>query len=272
MIRKPISRGWYIGLGVACVLLCVAMYTWLSQQKAAAAAAESRENKTIPTWSQLAEALVMVSTPNKRSGEIPLWEDARVTLWRLFSGLCIAVLLSLVLGVAMGCFVPVEAFFLPTLSFLAKIPPTAMLAVFIVLLKDTEYKFYVSMLVFGTLPTLSQAIFQAAKNDVPEELVFKAYTLGAHHLEVIWNLILRQILPRVIEAVRLQVGPAMVLLIAAEFAGGTGGGFGYRIRLYFQRTDMTVVFLYVILLGIVGFLIDVALTRLREWLCPWYGK
>src|SRR5262249_17758842 len=126
-----------------------------------------------------------------------------------------------------------------------------------------------AMLVFGTLPTLAQAVYQAAKSDVPEELIYKAYTIGAHHSEVIWNVIVRQIFPRILEAVRLQVGPAMVLLIAAEWVG-TGGGVGYRIRNYFQKTDMTVVFVYCFLLGVAGFLIDAGLTRLRRKLCPWF--
>lgn len=278
MIRRPISQAWRIGLGLACVLLLAAWYTYESQERWSAAVAEAertstspKENKTIPRWSQLLATVKFVCTPHERTGEIMLWEDAKVTFLRLFLALAVAVIVSVIVGIAMGCYAPVEAFLLPTLSFLAKIPPTAMIAVFFALLQSSGNKMYLAMLVFGTLPTLAQAVYQAAKNDVPEELVYKAYTIGAHHLEVIWNVIFPQIFPRILEAVRLQVGPAMVLLIAAEWVG-TGGGFGYRIRNYFQKTDMTVVFVYCFLLGVAGFLIDAGLTRLRRKLCPWFGE
>jgi len=43
-----------------------------------------------------------------------------------------------------------------------------------------------------------------------------AYTLGASHMEVIWAVIFQYVLPKLIDAVRLVIGPAMVFLIAAE--------------------------------------------------------
>ena len=96
------------------------------------------------------------------------------------------VAIALVVGMAMGCYPPVDALLGPPLSFLAKIPPTAMLAVFFVLV-GTNLEFYVAMIAFGTAPTLAQAVHQAARKDVPDELVDKARTLGASQAEIIRN-------------------------------------------------------------------------------------
>ena len=230
------------------------------------------EDRSVPTWKSLYRyGLLRVLNPEGlNKDEYWLRDDARASAGRLLGGLGAGVFLSIVLGLAMGCYTWIEALCVPPLSFLAKIPPTAMLAVFFVLV-GTTYSMYVTMIAFGTLPTLAQAIYQAAKKDVPDELVYKAYTLGASQMELIWNVVYKQILPRLIDAVRLQVGPAMVLLIAAEWMVA-GEGFGYRLRLFFQRTDMTVVFVYLILLGLVGLAIDYLLIGLRRWLCPWFGE
>lgn len=235
---------------------------------------QSREamDRTVPTWSGLyREGLLRVLTPQGlRGDEYWLRDDALATVGRLVAGMLVSVLLSIALGLLMGCFAPIEAFFVPPLAFLAKIPPTAMLAVFFVLV-GTTLKMYVAMIAFGTLPTLAQTIHQSARQDVPEELIHKAYTLGAHHTEVIWNVIYKQTLPKLIDAVRLQIGPAMVLLVAAEWMVA-GEGFGYRLRLFYQRTDMTVVYVYLIILGAAGLAVDFALIWCRRKICPWFDQ
>jgi NitT/TauT family transport system permease protein len=227
-------------------------------------------DRTVPTWTSLYhDGLLRVLQPQGRRGEYWLWEDTLATADRLIRGLAVGVLLSVAIGILMGAYVPVGAFFVPPMAFLAKIPPTAMLAVFFVLV-GTTLKMYVAMIAFGTLPTLAQTVYQSARKDVPPSLVFKAYTLGASHAELIWNVIYKQILPRLIDAVRLQIGPAMVLLVAAEWMVA-GVGFGYRLRLFYQRTDMTVVYVYLLLLGLAGLVIDYGLVSFRRWLCPWFG-
>jgi len=85
-------------------------------------------------------------------------------------------------------------------------------------------------------------------------------------VEVLW----RQILPRVIEAVRLQIGPAMVFLIAAEYVVGDVG-IGYRIRIQSRILNMDVVYIYLLLLGVSGLAFDACLTFLRRKCCPWFG-
>jgi NitT/TauT family transport system permease protein len=235
---------------------------------------ESRSavDRTVPTWRSLYhDGLVRIVTPQGLGGrEYWLWEDAKATFSRLACGLAVGILLASIIGLAMGCYSAIEAFLLPPLSFLAQIPPTAMLAVFFVLV-GTQFPMFVTIIAFGMLPTLAQTIYQSAKNDVPDELINKADTLGASEFELIWEVIMRQILPRVIDAVRLQIGPALVLLVAAEWMVA-GEGFGYRLRLFFQRTDMTVVFVYLFILGIFGFLLDTALVGLRRLRCPWFGE
>ena len=84
--------------------------------------------------------------------------------------------------------------------------------------------------------------------EVPSEVIDKSYTLGASHCEVIWNVIVPQIIPKFLDTVRLQIGPAVVYLIAAEMLKGDAG-FGYRIRMRQRVTDMSVVYTYLALLS-----------------------
>lgn len=267
MIRQPISWRWHLGLGIASILCLIALYSYIS----ARASAANENQKMVPGWEHLYHnGLVRVFTPDESAGgDILLWADTKNTLGRLLGGLAIAIAVGLLLGLAMGCYAPVEAFFLPPLTFLAKIPPTAMLGVFFVMF-GVQYQFYVSMIVFGLVPTLAQTIYHAAKDDVPEEILFKARTLGASQFQCIWDVILMHILPKVIETVRLYLGPAMVYLLAAENLIGDDG-FGCRIRQMARRSDMSVVFVYLIFLGAGGLVIDSALRWIQRKLCPWYS-
>ena len=76
---------------------------------------------------------------------------------------------------------------------------------------------------------------------------------------------------RLLDAVRLQIGPAMVYLIAAEMVVADFG-FGYRIRLQSKLLNMGVVYPYLVILAVFGFTMDFLLTKLQQVLCPWYGN
>lgn len=266
MLRKPMALRWRVGLGVASVLLLGLLYLWLSHRQHQV----NPLDQTIPSVSQLWHGLVAVVTRNPNDGKIWLLSDATATFSRLASGMALGVLCALALGLLMGCYTAIEAFFMPPLSFLAKIPPTAMMAIFFVTV-GFGFNMFVAMIAFGVLPTLTQSICNAVKEDVPEELIWKSYTLGATQPEVIWNVIYKQILPTVIESVRLQVGPAMVYLIAAEMLVADTG-FGYRIRLQSRLLDMSVVYVYLVVLGIAGYAIDHALRGLSRTCCPWFHR
>ena len=50
----------------------------------------------------------------------------------------------------------------------------------------------------------------------------------------------------------------------------TDVGFGYRLRIQTRLLDMSVVYVYLALLGVAGYLIDYALIQLRRRCCPWF--
>jgi len=267
MLREPISRPSYLGWGVAALLCLIALYSYLSARQHA----KNPDDRSMPRWSEFYhEGLVKVFTStDTATGDKWIWADLKATYYRLFSGLGLACLFSVILGVLMGCYAPIEAFFLPSLAFLAKIPATAIMVVFFVTV-GTEELMYTSMIGFGLFPTLAPTVFHAAREDVPEELLFKARTLGASQFSCIWDVIVKHIFPKILEAVRLQIGPAVVYLIAAEMLVGHSG-FGYRLKLYWRINDMSVVFVYCMVLGVVGLILDRALIVIQRQLCPWYS-
>lgn len=262
MLKQPIAKKWKIALVVASIVALLAAYTLVSYLQHV----KNPDDTTIPSWRQLA-AGVGRAFAARASGERWIVTDSIATGARLFLGLSVGVLGAVVLGLLMGCHQGVESFFVPPLSLLSKVPPTAALAVFFVMV-GTDTEMYVAMIMFGVLPTLAQAVYLSVK-DIPDELVYKAYTLGASNGEVIWNVIFRHTLPKIMDSIRLQIGPAMVYLIAAEMVCA-GAGFGYRIRLEFKLLNMDLVYPYLAFLAAFGFGMDRGLRRLQRALCPWY--
>lgn len=265
MIRRPTSRPVAILLGILSIALLLSSYAWLSHRQHVT----NPDDTTIPGWAQLKEGVHKATEVNRRSEERWIIVDSKSSATRFFLGMASGVAGALIIGMSMGCFTKIEAFCYPPLSLLAKIPPTAALAVFFVMV-GTELNMYVAMIAFGILPPLALSVFLAVK-EFPDELQFKAYTLGASHMEVIWTIIFRQVFPKLIDALRLMIGPAMVYLIAAEMVVGDVG-FGYRIRLQSKLLNMSVVYPYLALLAGFGFGMDYFLKLLQRKLCPWYER
>lgn len=263
MIRQSIGKSKRITWGIIAFVSVLVFYTFISHRQHKI----NPKDTTIPTWSQLSEGVQRIVAVNKRSGDRWLVEDGKASAFRLFAGLSIGICISVVLGMLMGCLAVFEAAFNPVLSLAAKVPPTAILAVFFVL-AGMGLNMYIAMICFGLVPSLSLAIYLSIKQ-VPDELIFKSYTLGASHFEVAWNIIFRHILPDMIDSIRMQIGPAMVYLIAAEMLCADVG-MGFRIRLQSRLLNMDVVYPYLAALAGFGFSMDYGLRRIQAWICPWF--
>ena len=265
MLGTPISPRTKIVLGIAAVCVLLAAYTLLSHRQRRI----NPSDRTIPSWSMMGKGLVQTFEINARSEERWILVDAKATLYRLFLGLSISIVAAIVLGLLMGVCAPIEAILYPSLAFTAKCVPTAMIAVFFAMLGTGDVMF-VGIVIFGVLPTLTQTVFLAVK-EVPDELIYKSYTLGASNAEIICCIIFRHVLPKLLDSIRLSIGPAMVYLIAAEMMAADAG-FGYRIRLEMKKLRMDIVYPYIAMLAAFGFGMDFALIRLQRFIAPWASK
>lgn len=301
MIRNAISRKRRFVLGIVSVIVLLGSYTMLSHRQHV----KNPKDVTIPSWSQLAEGWGKVTHINPRiieqrerfvkqkiakldaaptveqisgleleakeryEGEIPLIVDSLATLKRFMVGISATIIISFVLGIGMGCFRSVDALFSPAMTFIGKIPPTAALAVFFAILGTSE-NLYTGLIIFGTMPILATSVMLVAQA-VPSQEINKAYTLGASHSEVVWNVIVRQVFPNFLDAIRLTIGPIMVYLIAAEMLA-SDAGMGYRIRLQLKITEMDVTYIYLVVLALFGFFMDFMFKRVQSVLCPWFNR
>jgi NitT/TauT family transport system permease protein len=120
----------------------------------------------------------------------------------------------------------------------------------------------VVLIVIGVTPFLIRDLALAIANLPPEQLV-KAQTLGASTWQVAIRVVLPQIMPRLIEAVRLSIGPAFLFLISAE-AIASDVGLGYRIFLLRRYLSMDVILPYVAWITLLAFMMDWALAKVAR--------
>jgi NitT/TauT family transport system permease protein len=79
--------------------------------------------------------------------------------------------------------------------------------------------------------------------------------------------VLPQIMPRLLEAVRLSLGPAFLFLIAAE-AIAADVGLGYRIFLMRRYLAMDIILPYVVWITLIAFILDWLLATLARRAFP----
>ncbi|MDN7182763.1 ABC transporter permease [Caballeronia sp. SEWSISQ10-4 2] len=227
------------------------------------------DDKLLPSATQMSDAIKQVAfTEDKRTGEYLLWDDTVSSLRRLGIGLAVSAAIALVAGIATGAIPLVGATLSPCITVLSMIPPLAVLPIlFIVFGLDELSK--VVLIVIGITPMIIRDL-QSRTREIPAELWVKAQTLGATSWTLILRVILPQLLPRLLVAMRLSLCSAWLFLIAAEAIASTDG-LGYRIFLVRRYLAMDVILPYVMWITLLAWLMDEALRRLTQWIFPWYG-
>ncbi len=231
---------------------------------------DNPQDKLMPSVSQMVDAVDrMAFTEDKRTGQYLMLEDTLSSLKRLAMGVVIAAFIGLLLGLNMAMFPGLQATLFSGVTFVSMIPPLAILPIlFIVVGIDELAK--VSLIVIGLFPLISRDIYLTVKK-LPTEQVTKALTLGASELAVVYRIVLPQIIPRLIDSIRLSLGAAWLFLIASEAIASTDG-LGYRIFLVRRYLAMDVIIPYVLWVTVLGFLFDWLLRWGVARFFPWYHK
>lgn len=264
LVNRLPGREASVALALLPFLLLLVVYAIASDLRLAA----NPEDKLLPAFSSFAEAIQRVALePNKRTGELQLWADTAASLLRLGAGLAVAALLGLAVGVANGMLPYIRATFAPFVRVLSMIPPLAILPVLFIVFGLGETS-KVVLIVMGIAPCIMRDL-QLRVQELPREQMIKAQTLGASSGQMFFRVVLPQVLPRLIDSLRLNLGPAFLFLIAAE-AIAAESGLGYRIFLVRRYLAMDVILPYVLWITLLAFVADLVLRGLSRWAFPWF--
>ena len=224
-------------------------------------------DKLLPSLDQMAATFWrMAFVPDRRSGDLLLWGDTLDSLLRLGLGMGVSTALALFIGVAIGFIPYVRAGLAPFIASFSLIPPITILPILFIMFGLGELS-KVMLIVVGTAPVMIRSLSQAVM-DIPREMIIKAETLGAGVRQMIARVVVPQVLPKLITAIRLGLVPAWIFLISAEAIASTSG-LGYRIFLVRRYLAMDVILSYVLWITLLAFLIDRALLLISRRLFAW---
>lgn len=243
---------------------------------------ENPEDRVMPTAAQMARGMYdAVMHPAEDDEALPegaswlatlshsmLWRDTRATGLRFLYSM--ALLLPAVwLGLHMGLFPYVGAFLLRFVLFFDKIIALSLLPILFIAFGIDELS-KIMLIVIGVAPTVILDTFNLTRA-VPGEQVVKAFTLGASDFDVAYRVVLRQIWPRVLNSIRLNLKAVMLFLFAGEMIASTDG-LAYRIALLRRHMGMDVIIPYVLWVALLLFLVDFCMRWLNRTLHPWFRE
>ena len=197
-----------------------------------------------------------------------LWKDSIATGRRFF--ISIGLLFPAVLiGLHMAMFPYIGAFFLRFFQFFDKIVALSLLPIIFIAFGIDELS-KIMLIVIGVAPTIILDTYNLSKS-VPDETIVKAFTLGAGDFGIAYRVVLKQILPRVLNSIRLNLKAVMLFLFAGEMIASTAG-LAFRIALLRRHMGMDIIIPYVLWVALLLFLVDLGMSLLNRKLHPWFQE
>jgi NitT/TauT family transport system permease protein len=250
-----------LALSFLLFILCLGLY----QVTVMVRHAENPQDKIVPSFTQMADGLKRSAFEADRDGEIRLLVDTWASLKRFLISLVLLVP-AVLLGLYMGIFPYFELLFLRFTTFFDKIPALAILPILFIVFGLGEVS-KVALILIGVFPTIALDAYLRAK-DVPREQLTKGLTLGASHHEISLRIVLPQILPAVLNTIRLNFKAMILFLIAGESLAATVG-LGYRIFVVRRYMAMDIIIPYVVWMSLLAMGADLIVRLIIKKRYPW---
>jgi NitT/TauT family transport system permease protein len=263
LINQRPRRGGTVVLSSLPFILIVCAYLFYSHARLQ----ENPGDKLLPAPATIAATIHQYAfEEDERSGDYLWWTDTLASLKRLLTALVISAAVGLLLGLSIGVIPYLRATLAPFVAAISLIPPLAVLPILFIVagLGETAK---VILIIIGVAPIIVRDLALRV-GELPTEQIIKAQTLGASTWQLAMRVVLPQLLPRLIDALRLTLGSAWLFLIAAEAIASTEG-LGYRIFLVRRYLAMDVILPYVAWITLLAFTMDWMLRLLRAKAFGW---
>ena len=249
----PVAQGTRVVLGISFFVLFVALWS--------AVTFSGFVNKIF-----LADPLTMVKSGYTLLTEMGFAKDIGMTVWRVLGGFVIAATLALPLGVMMGAYKPVEAFFEPFVSFARYLPASAFIPLLILWAGIGEAQ-KLAVIFIGSFFQLVLMVAVTVGN-TRRDLVEAAYTLGSSDASLVRRVLIPGAAPDIAETLRMVLGWAWTYVIVAELIGASSG-IGHMITDSQALLATDQIIFGIIVIGLIGLASDMFFNALNRRCFPW---
>ena len=248
-----VPRGRRIGLGIAFFVVFVALW-WLTTASGA-----------VPPQF-LASPPQTVAAAWQLFAQFNFGHDVGMTIWRVMGGFVLAAVIAVPLGITMGAWKPVEAFFEPFVSFARYLPASAFIPLLILWIGIGESQKLAVIFIgcFFQLTLMIAMIVAGTRRD----LVEAAYTLGSKESGIIRHVLLPGAAPEIAEALRQVLGLGWTYIIVAELIGASSG-IGHMITDSQALMATENIISGIVIIGLVGLASDVLFKLVNRRLFAW---
>ena len=249
----PVSRTARVALGIA--FFALFFLAW------GAATLGGFVNRTF-----LSDPITMVASGWRLLVVHGFYVDIGVTVWRVVGGFVLAAAVGVPLGMAMGAYKPIEAFFEPFVSFARYLPASAFIPLLILWagIGETQKLLVIFIGCFFQIVLMVAVSVGSTRRD----LVEAAYTLGARASGIVRRVLLPSSAPDIAESLRLVLGWAWTYVIVAELIGASSG-IGHMITDSQALLDTGQIIFGIVVIGVVGLVSDYLFKALNHRLFPW---
>ena len=192
--------------------------------------------------------------------------DIGVSLYRIYLSFFVACLVSVPLGLFMGCFVKVRALLNPTLGGLRYLPAASFVPLLLVYLGPTDTA-KMALLFLGCVFFLIALILDNVLS-VPKEFIESAQTMGASRKHIVLRVALPAAAPQILDSMRNMIAVSWTYLVIAEIVAATDGIGAVMMRgAKFLHID--VIMAGILTIGVLGVLTDILFRYASRFLFPY---
>jgi len=183
------------------------------------------------------------------------------SLARVGLGFFLAVLVAVPLGFVIGMSPLAYRALDPFIQVLRPISPLAWMPLALFVIKDSQTSAIFVIFICSIWPMLINTAFGVASVRRDWVNVARTHELGA--LRTAFTVILPAAAPTIVTGMRISIGIAWLVIVAAEMLVG-GTGIGYYVWNEWNNLDLTSVIFSILVIGVVGMTLDAAFARLQR--------
>jgi nitrate/nitrite transport system permease protein len=179
------------------------------------------------------------------------------SIYRVLTGFGLAALVAVPLGFLIGMSPLMQKALNPFIQVLKPISPLAWMPLALFIIKDSETSAIFVIFICSIWPMLTNTAFGVA--GVRKDWVNVARTHELTPIQTAFQVILPAAAPTILTGMRISIGIAWLVIVAAEMLVG-GTGIGYYVWNEWNNLDLTSVIFSILMIGLVGMLLDMALA------------